>query len=299
MNPHTQKDSIRNAQAKHLSTLFGDDAPSPLAQAASEQQRTRAAELTQAAERKKAALSPDEEARLRDLQRRQEAQVARPAPTPAPAPARTAPTPPRPSAASNLHKMSERNDLASAALRNMRTHSQPKPPPPAPRPTPVTGGQPPAPRTTRPAPRPEELERMLKELAGRPRPGGRPERGEAGAAFEAAPEPPPETPPEDQPEYNEKKQAEIVEKLKATESQVQQHTPHIPAGDQERAVEGPVEASIPAAPIKNNAVDSSEYYQALETLQKAMKAHDPVGQVEGINQVQRSNPDHPLSDKRT
>lgn len=315
MNPHTRKDSIRNAQAKHLSTLFGDDAPAPTAQQAAEQQRARAESLTQAAAQKEASLSPEETARLKELQRRQatanvtdtdehKAQTT-PSATPAPTRLRTSQGPPQ----SDLQRLSERNDLASAALQNMRAHVRqtrpPRPasatgaaPPPSTRP-PSTASRPPSPssgtRPQRPAPRPEDLEKMLKELAGRPRAGGRPERGESAAAFESPPEAPPETPPEDQPEYNEKKQAEIVERLRASESQAKQHTPHIPQVDQERAVEKAVEAAIPASPIKNNAVDSGEYYQALTALQQAMKVHDPVGQVEGINRVQQSDPNHPLS----
>lgn len=137
---------------------------------------------------------------------------------------------------------------------------------------------------------------MLKELSRRPSPRpSAPERPEAGG-FDAAPEAPPETPPEDQPETNAEKQAEIMEQLRARESVARQQIKPLPAPEQERAAEKPVEASVPAHPVQGNALASGPYYEALAEIREAVRLHDPAGQVTGINKAQSHMADHPLSE---
>ncbi|MEX1112855.1 MAG: hypothetical protein WED32_00140, partial [Patescibacteria group bacterium] len=43
-------------------------------------------------------------------------------------------------------------------------------------------------------------------------------------------------------------------------------------------------------------IASGPLHDAIEQLQVAMRAHDPVGQVHGANSVQRQMPHHPLYD---
>lgn len=137
---------------------------------------------------------------------------------------------------------------------------------------------------------------MLRELARRPAPRrSAPERPEAGG-FESAPEAPPETPPEDRPETNAERQAEIIEQLRARESAAQRQVTPVPAPEQERAVEKPVEASVPASPVKGNALASGPYYEALAEIREAVRQHDPSGQVTSINKAQSHMANHPLSE---
>lgn len=345
--PNQPKQNVRDAQRKHMAALFGDDAKvqAPGAQQADDQAAYRARKLQQAAEAKERQLDDDEQARLAALRARNtqakqdsasvpeppvpaaDADVAASAPAPAPKPHR-------------LKELSHRNDLASAALRNMQRHVRderqtntqsptdadaPQPPrrapaatdtsantPSAPAPTPPP---PPArsapPRPKRAAPSPEELDRLLRAMAQRaakaqgdrprgtapPRPPMRPgqlggERMEADPYVEAPP-PPPDV-PEDNPEQKEKRQAEILQELRAIESK-QQSKAQLPQPqhDQDRAVEAAVEAEIPIE-TEGNAVRSAPLHQAIAQLQQAMKAHDPDDQVIGVNQVHQNMPNHPL-----
>lgn len=272
-NPR-KKDQIHQAQAKHLADLFGDKAdqvkPAPT-QAANDHQRARAASLGQAAKAKEAALNQQDRATLDRLRQ----QPSRPAPP------RSAQQPVSPATA--------------------------PPRPPQPRP----------PGTARKAPpSPEELDRLLREMAQRaaqraksrpagapprpmprmPRPAmpGMPPTPEFGGDAAPAAEAPPEAPPEEPVEKNRERQAEIIEKLQAKESQAKQHIKPIPQADQQRAKEEPVEASVPIR-TEANAVSSAPLHQAIAQLQQAMRVHDPKGQVYGVNVVQQQIPGHPMS----
>lgn len=126
-----------------------------------------------------------------------------------------------------------------------------------------------------------------------PRPGGLPgaERGESAPTVEAPPEPPPEVTAEE--EKSPEKQAEILRELKAREATAQRDIAPIPQADQERAEERPVEATVPIR-TEGNAVSAAPLHAAIAELQTAMRAHDAPGQVAGVNQVQRTMPNHPL-----
>lgn len=230
MSHKPTKSDLKAAQAKHLADLFGEEAPQAgEAQRAQDQQTARATKLSHAAAAKQRQLSDDEAAKLEELRR--QAKKPTPAPSAEPAPTRPAPSDrsktPEPTATaaetpappSGLHRLSDSNDLADAALRNMQAHvreqrqtptdqaDQPapapvEPAPPAPRPAapspsspPISpqptanDGQPPRQRPRRPAPSPEELDRLLKAMAAR----SRRSRGDA-ATQPAHPAPRPTTP---------------------------------------------------------------------------------------------------------
>lgn len=313
MSDQPTKSQIKAAQAKHLADLFGDEAgPAPTAQQATAQSQDRGRKLSDAAKAKERSLADDEAAKLAELKAKQAA-ARKPQPRPAPQPA-------------GLSELADRNDLADAALRNMRQHldqtdeptprppapapvpeptqptavPQPSSPPPAPAaPTPPTDQAPPAPRRT--APSPEELDRLLRAMARRsPTPRPRPSMGGTPGAPEgpvdAAPqvESPPDI-PEEAPEKNREKQAEIIDQLKAREASVQGQATPIPQHDQERAVEAPVKAEV-SIRTEGNAVRADELHAALEELKIAMSAHDPVGQVGGVNEVHKKMPGHPLNE---
>jgi hypothetical protein len=102
--------------------------------------------------------------------------------------------------------------------------------------------------------------------------------------------------PEEAPEKNQEKQAEIIEKLRAQEAKTVQQTPNLPEPDQQRATAEPVEVKVPIV-TEDNAVSAAPLHQALEDLAREMGAKNPPGQVEGINQVHRQMPGHPLRDE--
>lgn len=347
------RNQIKDAQAKHLADLFGDEVSvaKPATQQATDHAADRARKLQQAADAKKASLSGDEAAKLAELQRRAKAQAA-PPPTqsesqptqspPEPQPktldAEPAPTreesaqPPDPAhrPLADLEELSQRNDLASAALHNMRRHAAQSAQrrhvrpasapatgemseasaPPAPQPTPARDQAPArsatdqpalaAQRPRRPAPTPEELDRLLRQMAERsraPRPmGGRPESPEAGPAPAETPPPPPEAMEKEAEKA--KEYAERLEQLRAKESAAQADIKPIPQADdvQERAEEKPVEATVPIK-VEANALASDVLHQAIADLQAKQRAHDAGGQVDGVNAVQSQLPNHPLYTK--
>lgn len=291
--PQPHKHTIKNAQAKHLSALFGEvDVAAPSRQQADDHSRLRATQLQEAADRKKASLDEAEQDRLQELQ----AQAKLPAPPAVPT-TPAAPAAPR----SNLESLSARNDLAAAALSNMQNHMRRQAQSKSAASAPVTASPAPETPTKRTPPSPEELEKMLRQLSqrpsSRPRAGGPgAERGEAG--FEAEPTPPeapPETPPEDMPEQNAEKQAEILRQLQAQESQVQAQATPLAVPDQARASEKPVEAKLPQEVIKGNSLDAAKLHQFLVELQAKQTEHNAEGQVDTINAIQRELPHHPLS----
>lgn len=323
MANHTQsnqpnKHALRDAQARHQSALFGDQVQKPSSQDAEAESRERGQSLSQAAAQKRQQLSPEEAAKLAELQTKSAA--AKPTPRP-PAAAQPPPAPPSQSA-KELHEVARRSDLAAEAVANMQRNlkrtprtpapsmpsaqpqpqpqSQPQPaaPLPTPRPT-VPAAQPgqPRPAGKRPAPSPEELDTLLREMAqrsaSRRSAGGRPgaERGESGPTVEAPPEPPPEVTAEE--EKSPEKQAEILRELKAREATAQRDVAPIPQADQERAEERAVEATVPIR-TEGNAVSAAPLHAAIADLQNAMRAHDAPGQVAGVNVVQRTMPNHPL-----
>lgn len=357
------KHSLRDAQARHQSALFGGQAPKPSAQRAETESRQRSQALDQAAAQKRQQLTPKEAQKLAELQAksqsaREAAQSSQPPSAQAPtAPPQTNPAAAPQAVAGGIHHASRRNDLAAEALANMQRNlkrtpppqkpstshaptqppvptpppAEPTPPTPPPPPSPSTqppaqpqpradvGTPPPRPRGSRPAPNPEELDRLLREMAQRsaarrsasqpsrgaagvpPRPAGAParpyggapgaERGESMPTAEAPPEPPPEVQAEE--EKSVEKQAEILRELKAKEAAAQQDIRPIPQADQERAEERPVEATVPIQ-TEGNAVNAAPLHAAIADLQTAMRAHDAPGQVEGVNEVQRTMPNHPL-----
>ena len=322
--PNTHKAKLKAAQAKHQADLFGAEAApdsKPTAQQAQAQQGARARDLGQAAQARKAKLSADEQAKLDELRRRSEAgrQAARQAPpakAPSAQPAQAqSPRPARPAKpaqpGSDLHQLSQRSDLAASALQNMRQHMKAAPkqtPPPAQRKQAPRPDQP-APPRARPAkgipPSPEELDKLLREMAQRaasrpPRPRpvggmpGMPERPEAAPVVETPP-PPPEV--FEQEKANEEKSAEILQELQAKEQAVQQQVTPIPQADQERAIEEAVEAEV-SLRTRGNAISSDELYQSIRHLRDAMRVHDAGGQVHGVNEVQRRIPGHPLSEEQ-
>jgi hypothetical protein len=205
-------------------------------------------------------------------------------------------------------------------LAELQQRSRPAPATPSPTPAPSAAPRPPAPtQTSRPpgsrrAPSPDELDRLLREMAKRsaarrgagvppsprrPAPAGMPrpgefggERGEAGPVAEAPP-PPPEVQAEE--EKSTEKQAEILQELKAREQAAQADIKPIPQADQERAEEKSVEATVPIR-TEGNAVSSAPLHAAIADLQVAMRAHDVTGQVTGANHVQKTMPHHPLYD---
>lgn len=345
MSHKPTKSDLKAAQAKHLADLFGDEAPQAgESQRAQDQQVARGAKLTQAAQAKQRQLSDQDAAKLDEL--REKAKPAAPAapavgPTPAPKPAPAAPSEEQPAAQpapqaaaprTGLHQLSDSNDLADAALRNMQAHlreqRQTPPPQPAPsdtapaesqadasaqtaatQPTPDTQPDPARPpRQKRPAPSPEELDRLLKSMAARSRrarqssgaapasaPMPRPSMPGAGeSAPDAAPqiESPPDV-PEEAPERNQEKQAEILKGLQEREATAQQQIPQIPAGDQQRAAVEPVEVKVPIV-TDDNAVSAAPLHEALADLAAQMGAKNAPGQVDGANRVQRNMPGHPL-----
>lgn len=286
--PHQQQ--IKDAQAKHLSELFGEaDVPKPTTQQADAQAKQRGAQLSEAAQAKQQALGDAERQKLAELQAGQAAAKAAVQATP------SAPPAPAP-ADSKLHELSRRNDLAATALDNMRRHARQSTPPPAPSP-------PPAPAPTKPsrrAPSPEELDKLLRAMAqraarrGAPASGARPgpERVEADPVAEA----PPEAPPEESPEKNQEQQTEIIEKLRARESKLQtQVAAPTPQPEQERAVEAPVTAEL-TVETEANSVRSAKLHDALEEIRVAQRQHNPEGTVHGVTDVQRQLPHHPLYD---
>ena len=93
-----------------------------------------------------------------------------------------------------------------------------------------------------------------------------------------------------------KKQAEIIEQLRAKEAQTVQQVPNIPEPDQQRVTAEPVEVKVPIV-TEDNAVSAAPLHQALEDLAREMGAKNPPGQVEGINEVHRQMPGHPLRDQ--
>lgn len=123
----------------------------------------------------------------------------------------------------------------------------------------------------------------------RPSLGG-PERPEAAPAPEAPP-PPPEVAQEE--EKSPEKHAEILKGLQAKEAAAQRDIKPIPQSDQERAEEKAVEATVPIR-TEGNAISAAPLHEAISDLQKAMRVHNPVGEIEGVNTVQRNMPQHPL-----
>ncbi len=121
---------------------------------------------------------------------------------------------------------------------------------------------------------------------------GAPE-GNPDAAPVEAPPPPPEL--IEQEARQVEKSAEILKELNAREAQAQQDITPIPQADQTRAREEAVEANLPIR-TQANSIASGPLHDAIEQLQVAMRAHDPVGQVYGANSVQRQMPHHPLYD---
>jgi hypothetical protein len=340
MTPKQSKSQIKAAQAKHLADLFGEEAvPAASAQQAQDHQSVRGQKLSQAAQDKQRQLPPDEAAKLEELKARQAAAKAaapasasaapvapepeaRPAPAPTDQPAQPQ-TPPPADLQAGLAGLSARNDLADAALRNMRRQaaqqaaapvSAPEPAPqPAPRPqaaAPASPTQAPAPSTDpdaaapprrRPAPSPEELDRLLKAMASRSRGAAGSPRPSMGRGAEAAPdaapqvEAPPDV-PDEAPEKNQEKQAEIIDKLRAKEAQAVRQAPNLPEPDQQRASAEPVEVKVPIV-TEDNAVSAAPLHQALEDLAREMGAKNPPGQVHGINEVHKQMPGHPLRDQ--
>jgi hypothetical protein len=336
------KHALRDAQARHQSALFGgQDVSKPSAQRAESESRQRSQALGQAAAQKQQQLTPEEQQKLAELQAKSQAgareQAARPAP---PSEAESRPPQPRPQQApprqapdartAQLHQAAQRSDLTAAAISNMQQNLKQTPPPaspprPQPAPAPRPASPAPAPQRQsarsqqaparpagkRPAPNPEELDKLLREMAQRsaarrqaaggqapppPRPAGRgPERVDAAPVAEAPPEPPPEVAAEE--EKSPEKQAEILRELKSREATAQRDIKPIPQADQERAEERPVEATVPIH-TEGNAVSAAPLHAAIADLQSAMRAHDAPGQVTGVNQVQRSMPSHPLYDPK-
>ncbi len=128
-----------------------------------------------------------------------------------------------------------------------------------------------------------------------PRPGAAgPERPEAAPVVETPP-PPPEV--EAAEEKTPEKHAEILKGLQAKEAAAQRDVRPIPQADQERAEEKPVEATVPIK-TEGNAISAAPLHEAIADLQQAMRAHDPTGQVSGVNDVQRNMPNHPLYDPK-
>ena len=341
MSEQHNKAKIREAQARHQSQLFGGAAQKPSSQVAGVQAKQRGDHLTQAARTKEQRLSQEEEARLAALRKRNE-QARRQQPQPqAPPQAHPQqsrrPAPPRKAGATaELRQVAERSDVAAAALENMQRHvrqqaarsatpAKPTPPPvptPAPTPPPPTqsppSGQPaaePSRAPTHPArpsrrpPSPEELDKLLRQMAQRSRqrppagaapgglprrpavPGGLPERSaESAAPFEAEP-PPPELIEKER--ESAEQSAEILKELKAREVQVRQDIAPIPQADQTRAREEAVQANVPIR-TQANAIQSGPLHDAIVELQQAMRVGDPTGTVTGANQVQRQMPHHPL-----
>lgn len=351
MNHSTSRQNkLKEAQQRHSQALFAGDPPATApAQQAADQAKQRATDLEQAAHNKRRSLSDEEQQKLSELTARQARpgasnsarstpaapeQSADPIATPATASANPAPAPARSAPAhSELHQLSQRNDLASAALRNMRIHARERRAQSAPLPTsqptdqaarqstdqPAPAGKPTdqpvdtapstPPPTRRSAPSPEELDRLLRAMASRAsRPGGappagarpsRPERGEAAPGseraedLENAPEAPPEA-PEEAPERRAEKQAEILKELQSRESAAQLAAKPVPqADDQTVAKEAAVEARVPIETV-GNAVRSDPLHAEIVRLQQEMKAHNAGGQVAGVNQVQENMPNHPL-----
>ncbi|MEX2043384.1 MAG: hypothetical protein WD926_00640 [Patescibacteria group bacterium] len=345
MNEPGKKAKIRQAQQRHQSHLFGDAVQKPSSQAADSHVKRRGADLSQAAQAKQRRLSGDETRKLEELRRRNaraRAQQAPPAPPPQDVPEpRQAPDPeqpkarpqrqpqpqPRPSAqphpAHSLKQVAERNDLAAAALANMEKHvrqrgdrgQQPQPQPQQqsqqPQAPPPAGQRPPG---TRRPPSPEELDRLLRQMADRarqrrgsgapppsssPRPRapmsgmpGRPEAAAEAAPMEAEPPPPDLVEKE---KHTAEQSAEILKELQAREATVREDIAPIPQSDQQRAKEEAVEARVPIR-TEANSIDSGPLHEAIAQLQVAMRAQDPRGQVGGVNQVQKQMPHHPLYD---
>ncbi len=327
-----RKAHLKQAQQRHLASLFGSDgAKRPTAQQADDHAAARARRLAKAAQAKQASLSDDELRQLDQLKQRNtgapknqpsaDSPDAQPAPA-QPAPKQTQAAPSRQDTLAELSALSDRNDLASAALRNMRDHArrtkqapaqaqpvagttketspshanQSDPAPKREVPPTTQGGRPAsatAPR--RPAPSPEELDALLKRMASRAQRGG--ERAGGPEAVEAAPQtaeaPPP--PPEVDVEKDREKQAELVEKLRAKETRLRETIKPIEqaADTQILAEEKPVEATVPIR-VDSNAVSSGPLHDAIVKLQAAQRAHDARGQVDGANDVQRNIPGHPL-----
>lgn len=330
-----RKAHLKQAQQRHLASLFsGDEAQRPAAQQADDHAAARARRLAKAADTKKASLTTEEQQHLEELkQRSTAAAMVQPATedkaVPQP-PAQSQPpgsnqTQSKEDTLAELSALSDRNDLASAALRNMREHAhrakqQPAQPRPATAPSSATSQQavpsaPPRstdpqetrtpnvpPRQTdsskpprRPAPSPEELDALLKRMASRAQRGseraGGPEAVESGSPTAEAPPPPPDV----DVEKDRERQAELVEQLRAKESRLRETIKPIEqiADTQELAEEKPVEATVPIR-VDSNAVSSGPLHDAIVKLQAAQRAHDARGQVDGANDVQRNIPGHPL-----
>jgi hypothetical protein len=329
-----RKAHLKQAQQRHLASLFSnDEAQRPAAQQADDHAAARARRLAKAADTKKASLTTEERQRLEELKQRSTAAAkAQPATenraTPQPPPQSQPPAGKQAQSEEDtlaeLSALSDRNDLASAALRNMREHAhrakqQPAQPRPA---TPSSAASQQAvssapPRSTdpqetrapnvpprqtgsskpprRPAPSPEELDALLKRMASRAQRGGEraggPEAVESGPPTAEAPPPPPDV----DVEKDRERQVELVEQLRAKESRLRETIKPIEqiTDTQELAEEKPVEATVPIR-VDSNAVSSGPLHDAIVKLQAAQRAHDARGQVDGANDVQRNIPGHPL-----
>lgn len=336
------KAQLKEAQARHQSALFGGATQKPTSQQAEHQAKERGGSLTKAAQQKQRDLSGDETRKLEELRARSQAGKTQSKSHPQPKATQKSVDPSvqqlhevtrrsdlAAEAVSNMQQNLKKQE-PDVSRQSSESATQPRPQQSVPTPRPAQPTESPAPQPAaaprpaqpqadqpvplpqrpaaggrRPAPSPEELDTLLREMArrsaarraagGAPPAGARPslggpERPEAAPASEAPP-PPPEV--EAAEKQNPEKHAEILKGLQAKEAAAQRDIKPIPQSDQERAEEKAVEASV-SIRTEGNSISAAPLHEAISELQKAMRVHDAVSEVEGVNHVQRTMPQHPL-----